>query len=357
MSKVSIQPFSFSSENMEDITPLAEPTPVDEVVEETPEEQNIQQSSSFSFEDPEQIAEPAPEPDLTPEKITTDVVDYKALGDFLVETGVWKDFEGREDFEFSNESFQALWEAQAKNQVGELLNEERSQFGSVANQLIDYLKHGGTVDNFVSNYTQEVDFKSIDTTEELGQEKVIKEYYKSLDWSDAKIKKHIERLKDAGDVDFKEEADDCKTKLVEAIESERDEMLKEQVKIDQDRKIQIYNFNKSIKKSIYEDENLADREKKDLEKFLFENKYQDKQGNKYPEFHVKWEEIKTDPTKYAKLVKFIKNFDSFEDKAVVEKQQARKTFEFLKKGTSLEGAVSKEPTKQKQQNLQPFKFR
>ena len=357
MSKVSIQPFSFSDENIENITPLEQADPIEPAHEEQIEPDH-QEPSSFSFKDPEQIAEPAPEPEnLTPEKITTDVVDFKALGDFLVETGIWKDFEGREEFDFSNESFQALWEAQAKNQVGELLNEERSQFGSVANQLIDYLKHGGTVDNFVSNYTQEIDFKSIDTSDEVGQEKIIKEYYKSLDWSDTKIKKHIERLKDAGDGDFKEEADDCKTKLVEAIESEREEMLREQVKIDQDKKIQIDNFNKSIKKSIYEDANLADREKKDLEKFLFEHKYQDNQGNKYSEFNVKWEEIKTDPSKYAKLVKFIKNFDSFEDKAIIEKQTTKNTFQFLKKGTNLEGAVSKEPTKQKQQTLQPFKFR
>lgn len=292
-------------------------------------------------------------------RLTTDKVDYKAFADFLIETEVWKDFEGREDIEYNEETFQALWKAQADNTAREYLTEERSQFGDAANQLIDYLKHGGTVDDFVANYTQQLDVASLDTSDTDGQERAIKEYYKSLDWSDTKIKRHIERLKDSGESDFKEEADDCKSKLVEAIEAEREEMIKEQEAIAQDRKLRAEAFNKAVRDSIYKDSTLAEREKKDLDRFIYDYKYQDNQGNRYSEFMVRMNEINQDPKKYQKFIKFVKNIDSFEDKKVAEKEAAKKTFSFLKEGGNpLAGATSKEPVKQRQSNTPPaFKFK
>lgn len=293
------------------------------------------------------------------EKLSSDKIDYKAFADYFVEIGIWKDFEGRDDIEYNEETFQALWKAQAENTVKEYLNEERSQFGDAANQLIDYLKTGGTVDDFVANYTQQLEVSSIDISDESGQEKIIKKYYKSLDWSDTKIKKHIERLKDSGESEFKEEAEDCKTKLIEAIEAEREEMLREQEAINQDRKLRIEAFNKAVRNEIYKDPDLADREKKELDKFVYEYKYQDNQGNKYSEFMVKMNEINQDPKKYQKFLKFVKNIDSFENKKVTEKQAAKSTFNFLKRGSNpLEGAESKEPVKSKPSGSPPaFKFK
>lgn len=290
------------------------------------------------------------------EKLTSDKVDYAGLTDFLIETGVFKDFEGKDKFEYNAENFKTLWDAQAKNQVGELLNEERSQFGGAANQLIDYLKDGGTVEDFTANYSQQLDISSIDTAEEDGQERVVREYYKSIDWTDAKIKKHIERLKD--DTELKEEAEDCKTKLVNAIESERAEMLKEQELIAQDRKLRIENFNKSVRSEIYKDADLADREKKELDKFVFDYKFQDNQGNKYSEFAVKMGEINQDPKKYQKFLKFVKNIEAFEDKKVTEKKETKKIFNFLKEGSNpLAGVESQEPVKQKSTSPPAFKFK
>ena len=293
------------------------------------------------------------------ESLSSEKVDYKAFADYFVETGIWKDFEGREDIEYNEETFQALWKAQADNTVREYLTEERSQFGDAANQLIDYLKSGGTVDDFVGNYTQQLDVASMDISDESGQEKAIKEYYKSLDWSDTKIKKHIERLKDSGESEFKEEAEDCRNKLVEAIEAEREEMLREQEAINEDRKLRVEAFNKAVRNEIYKDSDLADREKKELDNFIYQYKYQDNQGNKYSEFMVKMNEINQDPKKYQKFLKFVKNIDSFENKKVAEKQTAKSTFNFLKKGSNpLEGATSKEPVKQKATNSPPaFKFK
>jgi len=382
MSTVKVEPFVFGSEDdgiqinpevlpgaikQEEETPSPQPaeekvTKQQEVVQ--PEEEEDEDNNNDPGPDPLNLfsrgskkkGDEAVEED---EKLTSDKIDYKAFADFLVETEVWKDFEGREDIEYSEETFQALWKAQADNAAREYLNEERSQFGDAANQLIDYLKHGGTVDDFVSNYTQQLDVASLDLSDEDGQERIVKEYYKSLDWSDSKIKKHIERLKDSGDSEFKEEAEDCKNKLIEAIEAERAEMIQEQEAIAQDRKLRAEAFNKAVRDSIYKDETLAEREKKELDKFIYDYKFQDNQGNRYSEFMVKMNEISQDPRKYQKFIKFVKNIDSFENKKVAEKEATRKTFSFLKEGGNpLAGATSKEPVKQKQTNSPPaFKFK
>ena len=394
MSTVKIEPFSFDmEENGVQLKPEQLPGAIETSSEEdNKEKQNteakseakpkatekdskesddvaIDQTEEEETEDTNDYADPlglfgksdkkAHKEDKEDEKLSSEKVDYKAFADYFVETGIWKDFEGREDVEYNEENFQALWKAQADNTVKEYLNEERSQFGDTANQLIDYLKTGGTVDDFVSNYTQQLEVSSLDTSDESGQEKAIKEYYKSLDWSDTKIKKHIDRLKDSGESDFKEEAEDCKTKLVEAIEAEREEMLREQEAIAQDRKLRAEAFSKAVRNEIYKDSELADREKKELDKFIYEYKYQDNQGNKYSEFMVKMNEINQDPKKYQKFLKFVKNIDSFESKKVAEKETAKSTFNFLKKGSNpLEGATSKEPVKNKATNSPPaFKFK
>lgn len=333
------------------------PTQVDDDDEDEEEDDDLPDSYGFFNKDGKEKR--SKKQDEEDSKLTSEKVDYKAFADFLIETEVWKDFEGRDDIEYNEQTFQALWKAQADNTAREYLNEERSQFGDAANQMIDYLKNGGTVDDFVSNYTQQLDVASIDTTDEDGQERVIKEYYKSLDWSDTKIKRHIERLKDSGSEDFREEADDCKNKLVEAIEAERIEMLQEQEAIAQDRKARIEGFNKAVRTAIYKDPDLAEREKKELDRFIYDYKYQDNQGNRYSEFMVKMNEINQDPRKYQKFLKFVKDMDSFENKKVAEKEAARKTFSFLKEGGNpLAGASSKEPVKQKAQGAPPaFKFK
>ena len=381
MSKVNVEPFYFgedegiqinpeqfpgaiqpNSEDKEKAKPVATDEgekPKDVVIEETEEEDYKDDSHDPLGFFNKNNKKSEKEKEEEPEKLSADKVDYKAFADFLVETEVWKDFEGREDIDYSEETFQALWKAQAENSAKEIIFEERSQFPDTANQLVDFLKAGGTVDDFVGNYTQQLEVSSLDTSDEYGQERAIKEYYKSIDWSDAKIKRHIERLKDSGDSDFKEEAEDCKSKLVSAIESEREEMIKEQEAIAQDRKIRAEAFNKAVRENIYKDPNLAEREKKELDKFKYDYKFQDNQGNKYSEFMVRMNEINQDPKKYQKFLKFIKNMDAYEDKKIAEAEATKKQFNFLKEGGNpLSGVVSKEPEKRKQTGApQGFKFK
>jgi hypothetical protein len=165
MSTVKIEPFSFeteengvqlkpeqlpgaieiSSEDNKEEKPVvtkqdpkrSESVAIDTDEEESEEEENDNSNDPFNlFAKNDKSSEGEDEE----ENLSSEKVDYKAFADYFVETGIWKDFEGREDIEYSEETFQALWKAQADNTVREYLTEERSQFGDAANQLIDYLK-------------------------------------------------------------------------------------------------------------------------------------------------------------------------------------------------------------------------
>lgn len=283
--------------------------------------------------------------------------DYKALTDYYIDKGIFKDFEGREDFEYSEENFLQLLEAQNENTVKEKIYGNLRQSGETAVEIYEFFKNGGTPESFTNNYSQQLEISALDTSTEDGQERAIKEYYKSLDWSDTRIKKHLERVKDSGDEDFKEEADDCKSKLISAIEAERKEMLLEQEQIAEEKRYRVESFKKSIRSSIFDDNTSADREKKELDKFYFSETKEDKHGNRYTDFMVKQNEIFGDPKKFAKYIKFIKNFDSFEDKKVTEKETKAAGFNFLKTGQQpFSNVSSKEPIKQKSEKIKPLKF-
>ena len=143
MSKVTMKPFSFADESADNI-----PFSVDtlEPIQETPAEETPQSTttetpettSSFSFEEDspetgegeEQIAEPSQE---TP-KLTSSDVEFKTLGDFLVESGIWKDFEGREEFEYKRDLLKVMLKGLfkkfpdlKKEQIAELLKENDIQ--------------------------------------------------------------------------------------------------------------------------------------------------------------------------------------------------------------------------------------
>lgn len=385
MSTVKVEPFYFGSEDEIQLNTEELPGAVQKkeeenkeddkgkpTEEEKPSQESVVNEEETEAEDTTEDTDDNPDPlnffggagkkakkeeaPVEKEKVTSDDVDYQGITDFLVNTGVFKDFEGRDKFEYTADSFKNLWDAQAKNQVSEQIAEERAQFGGAANQLIDYLKDGGTVEDFTANYSQQLDIASIDTKDEDGQERAVKEYYSSIGWKPEKIKKHIERLKD--ETELAEEAEDCKSKLVEEIESQRAEMLKEQEAIAQDRKIRVDTFNKQVREQIYKDATQADREKKELDKFVFDYKYQDKSGNKYSEFAVKMNEINQDPAKYAKFLKFVKNIEDFEKKSVTESKTTANNFNFLKKGTTLEGAQTAEVVKKRTEGSPPaFKFK
>ena len=75
------------------------------------------------------------------------------------------------------------------------------------------------------------------------------------------------------------------------------------------------------------------------------------------DFYVKYQEIQSDPSKFYKLVKFIKDIDSFDDRKKVEASTQRKTFDLVRSGEALIKKDTQSPNEIKSTRKAPTTFK
>lgn len=292
---------------------------------------------------------PKEEQDSKEKGINQESVDFNSMAQMLIDNGVWGDWDGRDKQDLTQEDFTNLWFEQAEYAAKQAIAQEKEKFGKDANEFIEFLKNGGNLEELATQYRQELDIKSLDLSDDSNKERVIREYYESLGRKKEQIDKHINRLKDSGKEEFDEEAEICKEGLVSAIQEERQTIVEEQARIAEDKRLQAETFNKQLKAEIHKSESIHEKDKKAIDKFYFEPKYTDSQGNKYTEFQKTFMEFQKDPKKWAKVVQFFQNPEQFENKTVVENKTTNKIYKFFKDSTnskiSENGSFAVEKTK------------
>jgi hypothetical protein len=310
------------------ITPGAEPIP--EVSE---EEIAVLLKGEDYTEDinPDPTKEKTDKEKLASEESKIDRTQYYKL---LVESGEWypvTDDTGKplEDIELDDETFQELAIKQAQWKADEVLQEREQELGEQYKSFVEFMKNGGKVEYLARFEADQKDVESYDPTDPDQAEELIKNYQLAIGTSDKNTKSYIEFLKDKGAEALQEAAEEAKVSLVKAIQEERDTLIKEQEQQAKIFKESQEKYIKTLKEIIHKD-SLPDREKKDLEKFYFDAKHPIDNGRKASEYFLKVQEIQSDPTKFLKLVKFIKDFESYEDKKVTEKEVTKKTFQLFR---------------------------
>jgi hypothetical protein len=322
--------------------------------EEDEEEEIEEKSSEEKAEIPAKKEKKPMSKDVKEEKSSESLdIDYKSAVDYLVQEGLFIDFDGRDTFEFDKNSFGELLKAQVKAQAEDAVSEKINTLGDVAKQLVEFEANNGDPRQILSIFEQERDISAIDIETTEGCEEIIREYYtragKSKTWTD----KQINFLKEEGDEALRNEATENKTLLLDSVKEELEATQAAQKEYENRRKIAEQQFNQSMKKFIHSD-NLPDREKKELEKFYFEYKNTPEGVNN--DFRAKFLEIQQDPKKYYKFVKFVKDFDKFENENVTANEVKKATFDFLRRsqgeGTKKTTFAPEFASKTKQKN--PF---
>ena len=319
-------------------------------------------------EDGKQIIEEVEEEeeeDITPtyssKKATSDSINYTNYYKLLVEKGEWQevtDANGNpiDSSEIDAETFSELAIQQAQWKADNVLMEREQEFGSQYQELVNYMKNGGRVEDLARFQAQTTDIESLDHTDPAEAEEIIKAHYEALNFSEKRIKTIIDSLKDQGEDVLIENAAESKEKLLEAIQEEKEEEFRRQELINSRQKEAQQRFTRSLKEQIHSDQ-LADREKKEMEKFYFEYKHPIGPNQVASDFYVKYQEIQSDPSKFYKLVKFIKNIDSFEDRKKVETDTKRKTFDLVRSGEALIKKDSYSPNEVKSTKKAPTTFK
>lgn len=300
-------------------------------------------------------------PTYSSKKANSDSINYTNYYKLLVEKGEWQevtDANGNplDSSEIDAETFSELAIQQAQWKADTVLMEREQEFGSQYQELVNYMRNGGKVEDLARFQAQTTDIESLDHTDPTEAEEIIKAHYEALNFSEKRIKTIIDSLKDQGEDVLIENAAESKEKLLEAIQEEKEEEFRRQELINSRQKEAQLRFTKSLKEQIHSDQ-LADREKKEMEKFYFEYKHPIGPNQVASDFYVKYQEIQSDPSKFYKLVKFIKNIDSFEDRKKVETDTKRKTFDLVRSGEALIKKDSYSPNEVKSTKKAPTTFK
>lgn len=271
---------------------------------------------------------------------TSTEVDYTTAVKYLIQEGIFSDFEGSDTFEFNKDTFAELLKAQAITKVEDVWKEKLDTLGDVAKQLIEFEANNGDPRQLLSLFQEQRDIESysLDTIE--GQEEVVREYYERAGKTKSWIDKYVNSKKEEGEEAFKEEAEENKKLILDSIKESVEETKQAQKELEERRSIAEKQFNDNIKRFIHTDK-TSDREKREMEKFFFEYKHTLSNGKKANDMMIKFYEIQNDPKKYYKFVKFLKNFDKFEDETKVANETKKQMFDFIKKS---QGDLSKKTT-------------
>lgn len=337
--------------------------PVIEVGVLTPEEAGVE------IEEDEKTGETKFKPVAEKEELEKEIaLDYKTLAESRIKNGAWEKYENwdelKDSVEWTPELFEKLETEQFENKVKLAVEEEKAAYGGQAKLLLDHLKNGGKVEDLLPSIQQELDIESLDENDPDGAEELIRAECEAKGFSEKRTKAFIDSVKDQGEDFLKETAKESKASLKAINEEERKSLLIEQEARAKEARAYWENFNKKTRESIFKDEELSAKEQKELEKFAFEYKHVDNTtGGKYSDFNLKFEEIKKDPSKYAKLIKLVKNFDEVVKKTTAQKE-ATKEISFLLRGAqaslgknkTTESPEFKKQTSQKGQ-FNPFELK
>ena len=354
-------------ESTEETQKKAEPTPTTSNIttDDKAPEVGVMNPDDYLDEEGNQIIEEVTETeqvDNNPsKKVSSNSINYTNYYKLLVDKGEWQevtDSSGNpiDSSEIDAETFSELAIQQAQWKADSVLMEREQEFGSQYQELVNYMKNGGKVEDLARFQAQTTDIESMDHTDPTEAEEIIKAHYEALNFSDKRIKTIIDSLKDQGEDVLIENAAESKEKLLEAIQEEKEEEFRKQELVNSRQKEAQLRFTKSLKEQIHSDQ-LADREKKEMEKFYFDYKHPIGENQVASDFYVKYQEIQSDPSKFYKLVKFIKNIDSFEDKKKVETDTKKKAFELVRSGELLIKKDSQSPEQVKSTKSAPTTFK
>lgn len=291
----------------------------------------------------EEITDPKGKPQETPKDNTelpadTTAAILKAKAAGLIERGIWKEFEGIENFEWTDDNYGELATVQAQWKAEELFNEMLDQSGDYGKTIMNHIKNGGDPAEIISLFKEAKRVNNLDISEEPGQQSIIREYYTKVHgWSEAKTTRFINAAID--NKALKDEATEIKTLLENEIKAEAKarenaaaESLRERQELEK-------NWASTITNAIKTRDDLSDKDKRELQQNLLTYNQKLPDGRVVNQFTMNFMKLQADPQKFVELARFVNDPEKYtkgvEKKA--DKEAAKKTWEFVKGN----GAVSK----------------
>lgn len=273
----------------------------------------------------------------------------KNTTNFLIEKGIWADFEGREDLELDEETYAELSLKQAESQVQELFSELLDSTGDYGKAIISHIKNGGNPDEIIDIFKEQKQVENLDITKANNAEGLIEKYYSEVvGWSEQKIKRYLDTLK-ADEDGISTEAAEVQQKFEEIYNEQLKEITAQQEREKQQREAENRKYLSKLSETIDSFEDFTEEDKKIVKNSVFKTT---KKINGVPvnEFFAKFYEIQKDPKQYVKLVHFVMAPDKYEGKIQSKEQKnvTAKQWNFVKGNAAVKNTntqVSKDTSK------------
>lgn len=251
--------------------------------------------------------------------------------EYLINSGIWSDFEGRKELELTPELYGKLASKQAEEAAYELFNEMVDQTGSYGKAIMGHIRSGGNPDEIIDLFKEQKEIQKIDTSSEDGKQQKIEQYYKDVvGWKPERIQKYINRL--VTDDAINDEFDEIEPLYNNYFDSKLQKIQYEAQEENRKKVEKQTKFANSIKDAINDNTELTDREKRIIASSILDFKHKLPNGQKVNDFYLKFAEIQEDPKKYVELVQFCMDNEKFLKK-VQQKENtkaSKEIFTFIK---------------------------
>lgn len=274
--------------------------------------------------------------------------------DYLIKSGKWVDFEGREDLEITEEVYAELAKKQDEYRVSTMFNELLDSTGDYGKAIISHIKSGGNPDEIIDLFKEQKQVTQIDTSTEEGKQQLIEKYYSDvLGWKPEKVAKTVKRLISEDEIDS--EFNDVKEMYDEHYENRLKEINEQnrQKEIENIRKQEV--FVNNIKTALDENTDLTERDKQLIAGSILNFRHKLDNGQKVNDFYIKFAEKQADPKEYVDLVRFVMDKEGYL-KSINRKSTTKanaEAFNFIKGNA----AVNKKTTQEIKINGNPDKAR
>lgn len=262
---------------------------------------------------------------------------YKEIAGHLADIGLLDELE--DDVEDTPEALELAVRKTVENSISAY----KESIPDVGKQFLDYLEKGGDPYKFLETVNTNIDYKTLDLDDEDNQKLVLREYFKTQDWTQEEIDDAIADYEEG--LILKKRAEKA-VKDLEKIHSRRiQELQAEQEQIIAERVKQHEEYINTIKNTIHSSNQIAglqitDAEKAQFEKYLLET---DKDGlTRYAR------EIQENPIQTQIELAYLK-FKKFDFSKVAKEIRTKETRNFKRKivetdktvGSSINRNVSK----------------
>lgn len=256
---------------------------------------------------------------------------------YLVDKGLWKDFDGREELELDEELYAELSAKQEEAKVAELFDELVNSTGLYGKSIINHIKRGGNPDEIIDIFKEQKSVQNFDIQDIDGQTSLVEKYYKEVvGWNKSKIDKYINNLRSEED-GLEEEAKDVQSKFDKIYESQLAELEEKEESERLAREENQKRYKEELSSTIDTSDKYTDHEKKLIKNSLlkFDKKLQD--GTPINSFYLRFAEIQKDPAQYADLVHFVMDREGYDRKKEVKtnSKAVEKTWNFVKGNASI----------------------